>query len=114
MKQNNRYMFTVRQRFQKEPTVDCFYEMKTPLGFTSDKAVMMEKLGSSVMMKIVKGDASAYQGMSMRLRFNQDCFQQVCMVNSEGAMDAEMLEDVIRGMSITGDLEGWLRESALG
>ena len=42
-------------------------------------------------MDSLKADTQALHGMSLRLRFNSDMFQKVCLVRSESEITAEEL-----------------------
>ena len=106
-------MFTVRQRFGAEPILDCFYKVQTPDGMTPDQMKMWSILDPRWEKKNMKADTDAFRGMDLRLRFNSDMFQGVCMVRTEEKLTDTDLEMVIQGKHNTNELMEWLKEAKI-
>lgn len=108
-----RYIFLVRQTFGDEPQVDAFYQVQsTDYGeMTPDQVKIMETLGAKY--EIAKSDRRAITGMQMRYRFNQDMFQGICMVRTDGELSRDVLNVFIKGKHATGELKDWLEESKI-
>lgn len=107
--EEHRYLFTVRQEFGKTPRVDCFYELTMPSGITSDQAEVMTILKEDWCQEEMANDTHVYRMMQMRLRFNSDCFQSVCMVRSTIPLTDEMLNEHIKVKHNEGELEKFLK-----
>lgn len=110
----HRYLFTVRQRFGVEPELDSFYELQVPSGTTSAHAKIMGRLTDYEWQKdAIKSDTSALKGMEMRLRFNSDMYQRVCLVTTVCEIDRETLETIIQAKHKEGILVKFLDENAV-
>ena len=109
--EQHRYLFTVRQRFNKEPIIDCFYKLVTEDGLTNDQMKMWKTLDGDFQKKEIKEDTDAFSGMSLRLRFNSDMYQDVCLVRTYDEITAEVLESIIQDKYRTKDLETFLEKS---
>lgn len=108
-----RYLFTVRQRFGEEPEVDTFYKVQIPEGLSGSEADMLATLKPGWCEKEITNDANAVRGMELRLRFNSDMFQSVCMVNTTFELDVDDLDMVIKQKHRDGELKEFLAKSAL-
>lgn len=113
MSEEYRYLFIVRQEFNEVPAVDSFYELQVPAGLTSDHAKVMTKLNEGFCKNEISQDTSALNGMQLRLRFNQDMFQKVCMVRTATPIDADDLQSVINIKFKRGLLANFLKDSSL-
>jgi len=109
----HRYLFTVRQQFGETPAVDAFYELTVPPGITGDQAQVMTKLNEEWCKKEMKDDTSALSGMKIRLRFNSDMYQHVCLVRTQCEITAEDLDNIIQMKNVEGKLMEFLDESAV-
>jgi hypothetical protein len=109
----HRYLFTVRQTFGEEPHVDCFYKLRAPAGLTEEQAQIMKKLHKTWMQDEINEDTSSLSGMELRLRFNQDMYQWVCLVRTTCEITAEDLDLIIKQRQRDGKLKEFLDESAL-
>lgn len=109
----HRYLFTVRQGFGLDPCVDTFYELQVPTGITGDQAMVMSKLNPSFCKEEIAADTQALNGMQLRLRFNQDMFQRVCLVRTCTPISAELLDDIVANKHRDGRLVSFLEESAI-
>ena len=110
----HRYLYTVRQRFGQAPELDTFYEVTIPDGVTGEQAKIMNTLSDGKFCtKEIETDNNAMRGISMRLRFNSDMYQSICLVKSECELDAETLEMVIAAKHIEGTLMKFLDDSAI-
>ena len=111
--EQRRYLFTVRQQFGEQPKVDSFYELTVPAGITGDQAEIMTKLNKEWCNDEIRADTEALKGMKIRLRFNSDMFQKVCLVRTNFEIDAEDLDSIIVMKNIEGKLIKFLEESAI-
>ena len=109
----HRYLFTVRQRFNSDPVIDCFHKLVSPSGMNADEFKMMGMLKPGWEAESLKTDSSALSGMSLRLRFNGDLYQKVLLVRSESEMSAEDLEAYVVMKFKDGDLDKFLKESTI-
>lgn len=109
----HRYLFTVRQRFNEVPVVDTFYELRVPAGLTGDQAKVMKKLKEDFIKEEIAEDTSALHGMQMRLRFNSDMFQHVCLVRTASPITAEDLDRIVEMKHSTKELMAFLKESTI-
>lgn len=108
-----RYMFTVRQPFGQEPCLDGFYEVQSPEGMTNSEVEMWRTIVPGWKDEEIKQDSQTYHHLGLRLRFNSDMFQNVCLVKSDIALDREMLEAVVVSKYIDGTLMDFLKKSAI-
>lgn len=108
-----RYLFTVRQQFGEEPNVDSFYELKVPAGITGDQAKVMTKLHPDWCKSEISEDTQTLRGMELRLRFNSDMYQRVCLVYTSSPIDADDLDNIIKSKHREGSLKTFLDEAAL-
>lgn len=111
--EEHRYLFTVRQRFDESPIVDAFYELTVPPGVTTAHAEVMVKLNENWCAVEMKADTAALNGMQLRLRFNSDMYNNVCMVRTQSEITAETLNDIIAMKSADGALMEFLNDSAI-
>jgi len=109
----HRYLFTVRQQFGKTPAIDSFYELTVPPGITGDQAQVMIKLNATWCKNEMEKDTSALKGMQMRLRFNSDIYQHVCLVRTESSITAEDLDSIVAMKHDEGKLIEFLDKSAV-
>lgn len=109
----NRYLFTVRQQFGEEPNVDTFYKVKIPPGLSGSEADMLQTLKPGWYEKEINEDSRTIQGMELRLRYNSDMYQRVCMVTCEAEIDADMLDTIIKQKHRDGILKEFLDKSAI-
>ena len=109
----HRYLFTVRQQFGEEPRVDAFYELKVPAGVTGDQAKIMTKLDKRWCKEEIQKDTQALNGMQLRLRFNSDMFQHVCLVRTQHPITADDLDAIIQMKNTEGTLKEFLDESVV-
>jgi len=112
-KETHRYIFLVRQQFGKDPALDSFYKLVSPSGMTGDEIKMMTILKEDWEKESLKADTSAFSGMDLRLRFNSDMFQKVCMVKSTVDLSYDDIDMYIKSKHITGELMEFLEESAI-
>ena len=111
--EEHRYLFIVRQQFGEEPIIDSFYKLSMPAGITGDQAQVMTKLNDSWCKKEIAEDTQSLNGMQLRLRFNMDMYQKVCLVRSTTEIAAEDLEHIIQSKHERGTLMSFLDESAI-
>jgi len=109
----HRYLFTVRQQFGRPPNVDSFYELTVPAGLTSEQAAIMTKLNSEFCKEEISEDTTALSGMQLRLRFNSDMYQKVCLVRTYSELTAEDLDSMLTMKHNEGKLMDFLDESAI-
>lgn len=109
----HRYLFTVRQQFGKPPKVDSFYQLRVPSGITGDHAAVMKKLNKDWCQSEISEDTQSLNGMQMRLRFNSDMYQKVCLVRTHCEITAEDLDNIIAMKNGEGILIDFLDESAI-
>ena len=109
----HRYLFTVRQTFGGVPNVDAFYELKMPSGITGDQARVMTKLNKSWCKKEIQNDTQSLSGMQLRLRFNSDMFQHVCLVRTYSPISADDMDHIIVMKHKENELMEFLEESAI-
>jgi hypothetical protein len=110
---DERYLFTVRQRFGETPVVDSFYRVRIPSGLTGEQAKTMIALKEDYLKEERSEDVNALNGMQLRLRFNQDMFQKVCMVSVNGEIDAEALDIIVAMKHKEGTLAKFLKDASL-
>lgn len=108
-----RYLFTVRQEFGDEPSVDAFYEMQVPAGITGDHAKVMRRLKENWCDDEIRNDVRSLEGMRMRLRFNSDMYQHVCLVRTTSPITADDLDGIVKAKHTLGELKEFLDESAV-
>lgn len=108
-----RYLFTVRQTFGEVPAIDSFYELKMPAGITGDQAKVMTKLNKGWCKDEIHNDTQALSGMQLRLRFNMDMFQHVCLVRTHTAINAKDLDRIVAEKHDRNTLMSFLEESAI-
>ena len=108
-----RYLFTVRQTFGKAPAIDSFYELKMPAGITGDQAKVMMKLNKSWCKDEIHNDTRALSGMQLRLRFNSDMFQHVCLVRTYSPISIEDMDHIVAEKHNRDTLMDFLEESAI-
>ena len=111
--EQHRFIFTVRQRFNSDPNVDCFYKLVSPSGMGSDEIKMMTVLKPGWESDTLKADTHAMSGMSLRLRFNGDLYPNVCLVRSSADLSAKDLEHYIVMKYKDGELDKFLLESRI-
>jgi len=109
----HRYLFTVRQQFGETPAIDSFYELTVPPGITGDQAQVMTKLNEEWCKEEMKNDTSALNGMQLRLRFNSDMYQKVCLVRTEFDITVEELDSIVAMKHNEGKLIEFLDKSAV-
>jgi hypothetical protein len=113
-----RYLFLVRMPgngFDHEPPhVDSFYQVTVPPGISGDQAKVMTVLNPDFCKKERNADGHALKGMTLRLRFNQDMYQSVCMVRTEFPITAEDLDAVVAAKYEDRTLKEWLDSAAIG
>jgi len=109
----HRYIFTVRQRFNEVPVCDSFYELQVPVGLTGDQAKIFKKLNENFCKEEISADTTALSGMKMRLRFNQDMFQHVCLVRTKMPITAEDMDVIIMAKHQEKELGEFLDESSI-
>jgi hypothetical protein len=108
-----RYLFTVRQSFNKDPKIDGFYQITSPSGMSGEEMQMMTVLSPNWKKGQISADTLALKCMTLRLRFNSDMFQKVCMVRATAEIALEDLESYIAMKYNDGDLDKFLNESAI-
>lgn len=104
-----RYLFLVRQPFGKSPQVDSFYQLTVPPGLTGEQAQIMTVLNPDFCQKELSQDGNAIKGMSLRLRFNTDIYQKICLVKTTRPIDAETLDAIIVNHHREGTLMEFLK-----
>ena len=109
----HRYIFLVRQRFGTVPAVDCFYKLVSPSGLSGNEMKVMSTLKPGWEAESLKADTTAMKGMNLRLRFNTDMYQKICLVRSKSEISAEELDAVIALKHNEGELIPFLEESAI-
>ena len=109
----HRYMFTVRQQFGQVPELDAFYEVKSPDGITAEEADTWRTLNPEWCKDEIHEDSQTYRNLGMRLRFNSDMWQKVCLVRTEMELDRDTLDAVIKSKHELGELEKFLKESSI-
>jgi len=109
----HRYLFLVRQRFNTEPCVDSFYKLVSPGGMSSDEIKMMTVLKPNWEKESLDADTEVFKGMGLRLRFNADMFQKICLVKSEFEISDEELDMYIKMKYRDGELTEFLNESKI-
>ena len=112
-KEQHRFIFTVRQRFNSNPNVDCFYKLVSPSGMSGDEVKMMTVLKPGWESETLKADTHAMSGMTLRLRFNGDLYQKVLLVRSSVDLSADDLENYIVMKYKDGELDDFLKESTI-
>lgn len=108
-----RYVFLVRQQFNKEPSMDSFYQLTVPPGLSGDQARIMVKLNPDFCRNEIRQDNEAMKGMSMRMRFNTDMFQNICMVKTTSPISATELDSYVKMKCRDGELDEFLNESKI-
>jgi hypothetical protein len=108
-----RYLFTVRQQFGEPPRVDSFYELSMPAGITGEQAQVMTKLNKKWCKDEIAEDTQALHGMQLRLRFNSDMFQHVCLVRTHCEITCDELDNIITMKNVENKLIDFLDESAI-
>ena len=93
--------------------MDCFYKLVSPSGMSGDEMKMMTVLNPGWESQTIKEDTSALQGMTLRLRFNSDMFQKVCLVRTECELDIDELGMIINSKYKTKELEQFLNEASV-
>lgn len=111
--EEHRYLFTVRQGFGEKPSVDAFYELKVPAGITVDQAAIMTKLNNKWCREEINEDTSTLNSMQLRLRFNTDMYQKVCLVRTRSEITAEDLDSILEMKVHENTLMKFLDESAI-
>ena len=91
--EEHRYLFLVRQGFNETPHVDSFYKLTTP-NMTVNELKMWSALGTSY-DETMRADSHVFTGMELRLRFNTDMYQHICIVRSEVEINVEELDLVL-------------------
>ncbi len=109
----NRYLFLIRQKFGGDPYVDSFFKVRTPDGLNSEQMKVMTKLKEDFCSDELKADSAAYQGMELRLRFNTDFYQHICLIRSEVEITAEDLDMIVTERHRIGKLTEFLDESKI-
>jgi len=109
----HRYLFTVRQRFNEMPKCDSFYELQVPAGLTSEQAQIFKRLNENFCRDEISADTTALNGMSMRVRFNPDMYQRVCLVRTTAEITAEDMDVIIEEKHREDALTTFLDESAI-
>ena len=112
-KELHRYLFTVRQRFDQDPVVDCFYKLVSPSGLSTDEMRMMTTLKPGWEAESLKADTSALSGMQMRLRFNSDMYQKVCLIRTESEFTADDLSNYLLMKFKDKELTAFLDDAAI-
>ena len=112
-KELHRYLFTVRQQFNSEPNIDSFYKLTSPSGMTGAQIKTMTVLKPGWEQDSLSSDSSAFKGMSLRLRFNSDMFQRVCLVKSISEITSDELDSHIQLKYKEQKLAEFLDESAV-
>jgi len=107
----HRYIFTVRQRFGECPDIDCFHELKVPSGLTGDHAKIMKRLKDDFCKEEIGADTAALHGMELRLRFNPDMYQKVCLVRTTMEITPDELSAVIASKHRENKLKAFLDEA---
>lgn len=108
-----RYAFTVSQDFGQEPALDTFMELKTPDGLSKDHVDIMTGLHRSWMKDEIDHDLRGIYGMEMRLRFNSNMYQRVCIVKTNVPISRDELNRVILARHRIGKLKEFLDEAAI-
>ncbi len=108
-----RYLFLVRQRWNDIPRVDSFYELKVPANLTGDQLKIMTKLDENFCKEEFPQDTQALNGMLLRLRFNSDMFQNVCLIRSPCPITADDLDIIIKTKHHDKTLDKFLDESKM-
>jgi len=108
-----RYLFTVRQEFCCEPEVDTFHMIRVPVGITQEQADIMLKLNEDFCKEEMAADTLALKGMRLRLRFNTNMYQSVCIVNTTIEISTEDLNTILKQKFKDKKLPAFLKESAL-
>jgi hypothetical protein len=108
-----RYLFLVRQRFGTEPFVDSFYQLTVPPGITKDQARVMGVLNPEFCKEELANDGRAMKGMELRMRFNTDIYQNICLVRTAVPITAEMLDLIILEKHRNGTLDRFLNEAKI-
>jgi len=109
----HRYLFTVRQGFGKKPVVDCFYEVKSPGGITGAELKTWQAINPDWEKESINSDSHALHGMELRLRFNSDMYQHVCLVKSAVEISGDDLELIIELKHSDDTLMEFLQEATI-
>jgi len=80
---------------------------------TGDQAKIMKKLKEDFIKEEIAEDTSALHGMQMRLRFNSDMFQHICLVRTVSPITAEDLDEIVAMKHSTKELMDFLNESTI-
>lgn len=108
-----RYLFSVRQRFNELPEVDAFYQLRMPAGITGDQARVMTTLNNDWCKSEIAEDTKSFKGMKLRVQCNSDMYQHVCLVRTHSEISAGDLELIIQGKHERGSLMEFLDGAAV-
>jgi len=108
-----RYLFTVRQQFNKVPKVDTFYKLVTPAGMSGEELKMMTILSPSWNKDKLLADNKTYSSMRLRLNYNTDMYPHVLLLKTAEDITAEDLDMIIEMKYETKELDAWLKEASV-
>jgi len=115
----HKYLYTVRQSFGEAPHLDCFYKMQVPKGITSSHIAEMNALMQTEDNKFpfleeeIRSDSHTYNNMKLRIQFNGDMFQRICLVKSDSEIDADTFESLLTMYHNDNTLVSYLNKSAV-
>ena len=113
----NRYLFTCRMNgfdadTEEAVSVDAFYKVPLrteQLDYEVCKA--QEELLGNPWHDEIQALGSTMNAMRLRLRFNQDMFQGICMIKTDQELDIDDMECLLRAHSRRGTLNNFLKEA---
>ncbi len=110
---DHRYIFLVRQNFDVPPHVDSYYKLKTPDGINSDQFQFIKKIKDGFLEQEIQSDGEKLRLFTLRMRFNQDIYQHICLVKSSVPLTIEELNNIIESKYNDNTLDEFLKNASI-